>query len=150
MTLDRRSLAQLAHAARDDDSAWYSLVEHLAPTLRACLEKLGVHRDHHEHVTRATWRALSRRLQLHHPPADVADWLRDRAAIEADRIVSLRRRAAGGTAPAWSPLPPGLPERRAGGERRHHRRGSADRRRPGERTWSPDTLAAMRRRESAP
>jgi hypothetical protein len=142
------ALQQLARLAADRDAAWHELVEQLTPVLSVALSDIGVLAGHREQVMSATWRALSRRLELAQPPADVADWLRDRASIEARRL-------------ARAPLPVSrlaeqairhpsrLPDRRQVLERRHATRGTGERRRIVEPTWSPDVLAAWLRRGRA-
>ena len=85
MVSQRRRLQELAAEAGHDDLAWNELVRLLTPFVDEHLSAQDLAPVHEEHLRRAVWRALARRLELRTPPGDVTEWLVQRLAIELGR-----------------------------------------------------------------
>lgn len=126
----RAERQRLAALAGHEDAAWNRLVLLLTPAVDADLEHLELVPEEEDHVRRAVWRGLARRLELGNPPSDILAWIRQRTVIEAGR----RPRMV---------LLTDVPERRVLAERRRHDRPGRERRTVDRIT--PDSLAARLR-----
>jgi hypothetical protein len=134
MVSQRRRVQELAAEAGHDDLAWNELVRLLTPFVDEHLSAQDLASVHEEHLRRAVWRALARRLELRTPPADVTEWLVQRLAIELGR--GPLRLVPGSDDPADD-----VRERRVLVERRRWYRATVDRRQ----VATPDALAARLR-----
>lgn len=141
----RAERQRLAALAGHDDMSWNLLVQLLTPQLDQDLVPLNLPPSEADHLRRAVWRALARRLELRTPPPDVQGWLRQRTVIEAGRRPRLALVIAQAETAGAPGRPTDIPDRRRRADRRRRPRAGHDRR-TSERI-TPDSLAARLRHD---